>query len=636
MSLPGSPEPSSPARGARRKLWHLLGSSGDSSGGLQSEDLQQSAAAKTGQNSGSTASLESKQRGTTAPAASGLQRGPDAINVFRDETKTSQVDARMNKKSDDDYVSSSTLEFVKNEFVENENMDTTFGEIIDKIAADEVEPMTIGGFGNSSEFMISSEFSSSGDLASSSGLNLSVNTGVNQTLGTGGNSGNNANAEAFVKVNVAGRGRPMELNELVFVQCLRDGHRDAINVMEFSPEGMFLATGGKDCAVVIWRVLQYDKEQYEQTEPQAPCDVAGNTSGEPRGPKLFSSDPWQVLRKHTKEITCMSWSRSQFLLSGSADATVVLWHVQRDECLYIFRHRSPVTSVSFSPVSDLTFASGAEDRYVRVWSIEKGAVDHWSKFASGVQSLSFSGDAHMLLVGTDDGEVRFMRVDSKKGGLEFFTQIECRNRRGIQRKGKPVVGMQPCILGGSNEKNGAAQDAILVSTKDSRVRLCSMDSFACVCKFKGASSNTLNIKARIKSSGSHVISASEDKHVYVWNIMEQEPDGALANSKKLLGTVVKKCSAWENFQGHSAMVTQADFAPDKTLRVARNRKPPASSSPAKPLASAQSFYQQQQLQQQLQQQHQWVSALHGCIIVSADVHGHIHIFENVSTFKAEE
>ncbi|GBG25102.1 WD repeat-containing protein 44 [Hondaea fermentalgiana] len=430
-----------------------------------------------------------------------------------------------------------------------------------------------------------------------------------QLSSAGGAAGGAPHNEHVVRVNTAQRGRPIELNELMFVQCLRDGHRDGINVMEFSPEGMFLATGGKDATVVIWRVLQHDKEQYEQTEPQPVCEGAGNTSGEPLGPKLFSSDPWQVLRKHTKEITSLSWSRSQFLLSGSADCTVRLWHVQRDQCLYVFRHRNVVTGVSFSPETDLRFASSAEDGYVRLWDIEGGAdgiakVIEIQKIAGGVRSLAFFNDPNVLSVGTEDGEVRFLSSDK----LVFVTQMECRNRRGIQRKGKPVVGLQPCSLRGSLNKN-SQQSAILVSTKDSRVRLCSMGNYAVLCKFKGASTTTLDIKARIKGSRSHVISASEDKSVYIWNLVEQEPDNAaaasLANSKRLLGAVAKKYSTFESFQGHSTMVTQADFAPDRTLRVARKRTVTGPS-------------------------------LHGCIIVSTDLHGHIHVFENKLPTPDEE
>jgi WD40 repeat protein len=274
------------------------------------------------------------------------------------------------------------------------------------------------------------------------------------------------------------------------------------------------------------------------------------------------------------------------LLSASEDRTVRLWHVQRPGCLVVFKHPAPVSSVDFSPGSDTVFASGAEAT-LRLWSVPDKRAVQWHSVRRSITALCFSRDGAMVIVGLDDGEIQFHTCDQH--GIKFFTQIECRNRRGVQRRGKKVTGIETC--------RGRLRDMVLVSTNDSRVRLCSVDTFLCVAKFKGATNSSSPVAAACCEYSDHVLCGSEDRNVYLWK-RTPELEGSLVDSKKksILGNVVKKCAAQESFLAHGSAVTAALFAPARTAKIARNTDNN--------------------------------TQLGGAFILTGGADGHVHVFEN--------
>jgi WD40 repeat protein len=51
----------------------------------------------------------------------------------------------------------------------------------------------------------------------------------------------------------------------------------------------------------------------------------------------FRPRPYKEFGGHTGAVYDLSWSANLFLLSGSRDRTVRLWHVYRDGALKVFR-----------------------------------------------------------------------------------------------------------------------------------------------------------------------------------------------------------------------------------------------------------------------------------------------------------
>ena len=63
---------------------------------------------------------------------------------------------------------------------------------------------------------------------------------------------------------------------------------------------------------------------------------------------------------------------------------------------------------------------------------------------------------------------------------------------------------------------------LLVSTNDNRLRLCRLDDYSLICKYRGLKNKTMQIKASFSSDGNYVICGSETGAVYIWNTIPKK------------------------------------------------------------------------------------------------------------------
>ena len=278
------------------------------------------------------------------------------------------------------------------------------------------------------------------------------------------------------------------------------GHSGSVWCMEFSPDGKYLATGGADKIINVWEVARVPGSGKEGKEKKnkpptnmgsdekrgkgkawkAAPPSAGERGGggesshdsrclrdTPPRPfvhtcfagtqlcapfvhtcpwppadignvELFSGPPIRRFAEHKLDVISLSWSRTSFLLSGSMDKTVRLWHVSREECLHLFQHSDFVTAVCFHPLEDRYFLSGGFDKKLRIWSIPEGRVKEWSQAPEMVTSAAFSPTGMWVVAGLFHGQVYFY---STNDGLRYYTQIDAKNRHGTQKGGKKVTGL---------------------------------------------------------------------------------------------------------------------------------------------------------------------------------------------------
>jgi len=292
-----------------------------------------------------------------------------------------------------------------------------------------------------------------------------------------------------------------------------------------------------------------------------------------------------VLEGHTGDIIDLAWSKSNFLLSASTDKTVSLWHVSRDERLQFFRHPDIVTAVEFHPAHDRYYISGCFDRKLRVWDIiPDGVVQEWTQTTDTITSICFSPDGTTVAGGLIHGRVYFYDlIDFDQ--LKYKTQMDCRNNGGKYKRGTKVTGM--CYRpkradGGQNPTSPShhgvisymrrrsanralkKQIQLLVSTNDSRVRLCGLDDYSLTCKYKGLKNKSMQIKASFSADGGHVICGSESGQVHVW--ATEKKGSALGTLSNLLRMGRRSnrnsgCESFEATSGNDVAATVAIFAP---------------------------------------------------------------------------
>jgi len=101
-----------------------------------------------------------------------------------------------------------------------------------------------------------------------------------------------------------------ELSELRILQKV-EAHDGLIWAMKFSPDGLYLASGGQDKTVSVWEVVPGAKSS--RTDRHSSARVAVR----PRAYRRFPG--------HEADILDIAWSPSGFVLSSSMDRTVRLW-----------------------------------------------------------------------------------------------------------------------------------------------------------------------------------------------------------------------------------------------------------------------------------------------------------------------
>ncbi|KAJ8435214.1 hypothetical protein Cgig2_028400 [Carnegiea gigantea] len=289
-----------------------------------------------------------------------------------------------------------------------------------------------------------------------------------------------------------------ELSALYFGQNIQ-AHKGAILTMKFSPDGQFLASAGEDGIVRIWQVVEDDRSNehdipdmdpscvyftMDHLSELKPLSMDRGKSGKLRRtsdsacvvlpPKVFRllEKPLHEFQGHTGEILDISWSRHNCLLSSSVDKTVCLWAVGLDHCLKVFPHNDYGECL-------LSFR---EESLAQLLGV--AVFIPYQLCREILQSNKFC----------------FCVSDNQ---LELDAPIFLHNKK--KSSGKRITGFQ-----------FSPQDSskVMVSCADSQVRVIQGVNVI------GLRSTGSYCSAFLTSDGRHIVSASEDSNVYVWNCVD--------------------------------------------------------------------------------------------------------------------
>jgi WD40 repeat protein len=322
----------------------------------------------------------------------------------------------------------------------------------------------------------------------------------------------------------------------------RNSASHAIWAMEFSRDGRYLAAAGQDKKVRVWEVIS----SAEDRDNEEKISETNNENIKLNAP-VFKSKLCREYDGHTSSILDLSWSKNNFLLSSSMDKTVRLYHVSRAECLCAFRHNDFVTSIQFHPRDDRFFLAGSLDSKIRLWSIPDKNVAYWAQVPDMVTAVAFTPDGKTAIAGCLNGLCILYDTE----GLRAHSQIHVRSARGKNAKGSKITGIDTIAL----PREGAQPDVkLLITSNDSRVRMYNLKDRTLEVKFRGNENSCSQIHASFSDDGKYVICGSEDRKVYIWpTAVNERPD----NEKRPM----------EVFEAHSAIVTTAIMAPEKTRRL---------------------------------------------------------------------
>ncbi|KAM7275980.1 hypothetical protein ACFE04_017846 [Oxalis oulophora] len=317
------------------------------------------------------------------------------------------------------------------------------------------------------------------------------------------------------QINVKQKKKKCQELTAVFTRQEIKAHEGSILTMKFSQDGQYLATGGEDGVVCIWRVTSTEVS-YESFLSKDDCKRNVNESKHFDGKKpchasvIFPEKvchindmPVHKFQDHRSDVLDLAWSSSNFLLSCSKDATVRLWQVGCDHCLHVFQHRNYVTCVQFNPMNDKYFISGSIDGKIRIWGVSCKRVVDWAHVRDVITAVCYQPDGNGIAVGTITGKCRFYEAS---GNLELEAVIKTKSKR--------ITGIQ------FSQENSRR---VMISTEVSKLRILDLDSLDCVFKFKALPKSRCQMSANFTSREKHIISVGEDSRVYVWNYDNSSP-----------------------------------------------------------------------------------------------------------------
>ena len=386
-----------------------------------------------------------------------------------------------------------------------------------------------------------------------------------------------------------------------------DVYKGAIWTMKFSPDGLYLCTGGHDSNIIIWSVGSHvngikvddnssgdskslgssggnNEDGYESSDSYKDEDNDNDNDNEIENIEnsqyyeFICHKPYKKLRGHVDAVTDVSWSGSQFILSASIDKTVRLWHVKKGITLRVFKHKDIVTSVQFHPLNDAYFITGSTDELLSLWNIvdsdtkekyEPNTSNFFDKAGNKITSVCFSNDGNIIAGGSINGKIQIWRYVDDRSGSKIERkdkQFDVRNKRGKHSNGKKVTGLmfieKKEKINANKRRNDPIENLqLLVTTNDNRIRLVDMaNNNSTKVKFKGNfhsyKNKSMQIKSTLSEDGNYVICGSDGGSVFLWNVSYTAPPTGCMQKKG-------RHNMYESFDPMSggASTTCAIFAP---------------------------------------------------------------------------
>ena len=325
-------------------------------------------------------------------------------------------------------------------------------------------------------------------------------------------------------------------------QTLR-AHTGAIRVMEFNRCAKYLATAGEDALIKLWELDPRLEEN--RLRRSGIAYIKRNTPG-------------VVFQGHMSDVTAISWSKNDFLLSGSADRTVRLWHPRTKHAIRTLIHGAIVTCVAFHPLDEQICISGAADGSLTMWHIKERKILSQTKTYDLITACLITPDGAWAMVGNYYGRCMFYAMyDEILGEWQFkhTTQIDVRSRRAKHAQGKKICGFR---------WYGTRTDKVLVSSNDSRLRLYRLDDKSVLSKYFGHTNTESHLNGSFSPYGKYVLCASENRSVYIWEVDEMISSAGDSKRQNIAdgGVNMRDGGAYETFVvKETGSVTGAVFAP---------------------------------------------------------------------------
>lgn len=196
-----------------------------------------------------------------------------------------------------------------------------------------------------------------------------------------------------------------------------------LDAVDFSRDGQWLVTGGRDRLVRLWEVASGVNTLLLAGHEDWVTDVAFNSDstrilsgGQDHTVRLWDTRSYSqllTLRHHTRTVTGIAFSPDDRLIaSGGLDALLWIGDAQTGaEVATLPSYGGPIWEIAFSPDSR-TLVSGSENGDIWLWGLYDSSLSKLTGHTAPVTALHFSADGTQLASGSWDGTIRLWDLTS--------------------------------------------------------------------------------------------------------------------------------------------------------------------------------------------------------------------------------
>ena len=346
-------------------------------------------------------------------------------------------------------------------------------------------------------------------------------------------------------------------NELIELQKFQ-ADSEQIWVASLDHLHNFLATGGKSGVLKIWKMntLKDDNDKYNNSLlfSENNNNSGNNNNNENKEFKtdeevknylnIIDETVYKIYCEHTLDIIDIAWSKKypNLLVSVSLDQKAVLYDINKNSSINIFVHKNAITSVSFYPdkvlllniflndkntlscfldekrnkisasapqKNDDFFITCCFNLKVYLWNIYNNNEPFYCIHSNEIITKAlFFPDGSNLCLGGIKGNIFIYEVIEN---FRYSYSFHVRNKKGKGPMNKKITDMQ-----------FLTKNHILVTTNDNRIRIININDGSVIQKFRGHKNTEGMLKCAYCENYEIIISPSEDKYIYLWNIKKKK------------------------------------------------------------------------------------------------------------------
>ena len=341
-------------------------------------------------------------------------------------------------------------------------------------------------------------------------------------------------------------------NELVELQKFKVDS-EQIWVAALDVDKNYLATGGKTGVLKIWRIntMLDDQNKYINSFlfKDKNTETVLNEDEKKSFLNIIDESIYKIYYNHSSDITDISWSKKykNILVSVSIDCKAVIYDINQNSPLDVFIHKNALSSVCFYPdkilllnkfiidksnknrlssffeesgknkiseipepkIEDDFFITACLDLKIYIWNTKRSKDPFYIIYVNEIITKAlFFPEGSKLCLGSIKGNIFIYNV---KDNFSYSYSFHVRNKN---KKGSMKKKITDIKFIKKNE--------ILVTTNDSRIRIININDGSVIQKFKGHKNMEGMLKCDFCENYEIIISPSEDKYVYLWNIEKKK------------------------------------------------------------------------------------------------------------------